>query len=276
MKVFLSWSGELSRQVAEMMRHRLKVIMQHVEPFMSSKDIASGQVWQAQIGSQLIDTSFGILFLTEENLLSPWLLFEAGAIAHHVEGRAAGLLLGNLQFTQLEEPLRLYQHRQFTKEGVYQLLEDMNNVPPSKRDGMPPSHLDTEVLRESFEIHWPVIEQQYNEIVQSVPIALRHAVKPRKPEDILEDMAQRMQSLEQAIGNAVSSLDEQRQIFTVLRSWERERQAVLPTELDFLISRPEHSVRRNIDFWRLFRHEAETFKREDKDDSADDASSLPS
>jgi hypothetical protein len=53
MKVFISWSGPLSRQVAESLKLWVQCVIQAAEPFLSSEDIDKGAVWFGEIGQQL-------------------------------------------------------------------------------------------------------------------------------------------------------------------------------------------------------------------------------
>ena len=97
MNVFLSWSGPLSQRIAEILDKYLPLMLQGANAFMSKHDVESGTRWSLELAHQLEASSFGVLFLTAQNLTSPWLLFEAGALTKHVEGRACGLLLGPLK-----------------------------------------------------------------------------------------------------------------------------------------------------------------------------------
>ena len=81
MKIFLSWSGDRSKHVASALRDWLPDIIQDIEPWMSTHDIASGARWSAEIGGQLNASDFGVLCLTPENAHADCLLFEAGALA---------------------------------------------------------------------------------------------------------------------------------------------------------------------------------------------------
>ena len=81
MKVFISWSGERSKQVAEVLNDWIQCVIQAVDPWMSSKDIDRGALWFSEITDQLANTSIGIICLTKENKTKPWILFEAGALA---------------------------------------------------------------------------------------------------------------------------------------------------------------------------------------------------
>src|SRR5258708_37327095 len=68
MKVFISWSGDLSKDVAELFKRWLKCVLQATEPFLSNEDIAKGAIWFDAINDQLQDTSVGIICLTRDNI----------------------------------------------------------------------------------------------------------------------------------------------------------------------------------------------------------------
>src|SRR5262249_25941930 len=81
MRVFISWSGDRSRLVAEALKEWLPAVIQTLEPWVSSVDIAKGTRSLEEIHLQLRDSEFGIICLTPENLKAEWIHFEAGAIA---------------------------------------------------------------------------------------------------------------------------------------------------------------------------------------------------
>ena len=80
MKVFISWSGERSRQLALCLKNWLPKVIQSLQPWMSAEDIRAGGRWLLEIGTQPEETSFGVVCLKPENLKEPWILFEAGAL----------------------------------------------------------------------------------------------------------------------------------------------------------------------------------------------------
>ena len=85
MKLFVSWSQDISRQIAQDFREWLPLINQTIEPFMSEEDTDKGAHWSSTIRRELEQSAFGIVILTAENIESTWLHFEAGAIAKSVE-----------------------------------------------------------------------------------------------------------------------------------------------------------------------------------------------
>lgn len=81
MKVFISWSGERAKAVARALHEWLPTVIQSLEPWMSDQDISSGQRWNSEISNQLAESNYGIICITPENQIAPWLNFEAGAVA---------------------------------------------------------------------------------------------------------------------------------------------------------------------------------------------------
>lgn len=82
-KIFLSWSGPHSRDFAKGLKKILeKSVFSNtdLECFVSDQDIASGFDWWDKIKKELRSCKLGILCITKENLRSPWLYFEAGAM----------------------------------------------------------------------------------------------------------------------------------------------------------------------------------------------------
>ena len=73
MKVFLSWSGKTSREVAQAFHDWLPFVIQAVRPFISTGDIDKGKRWTDVLASELNETGYGILVVTPDNMDKPWL-----------------------------------------------------------------------------------------------------------------------------------------------------------------------------------------------------------
>ena len=80
-KVFLSWSGGKSERHASVWRRWIKDVFDGAEVFLSSSDIDAGADWRRVISKQIRGSKVGIVFITAVNMRSPWILFEAGALA---------------------------------------------------------------------------------------------------------------------------------------------------------------------------------------------------
>lgn len=127
MKVFISWSGDLSRSIATELFDWLPMVVQSVQPYMSSESIDKGTRWASSIADELEGTSVGIVVLTKENRAAPWINFEAGALAKVVgDSRLAPLIFG-LKPSEVGTPLSQFQVTQFNKEDVLRLLKSINS-----------------------------------------------------------------------------------------------------------------------------------------------------
>src|SRR5262245_46978355 len=82
MKVFLSWSGESSKAVAGALCRLLDFGFPNVITWMSDREVGAGGRWSYELDREIKSANFGILCLTPDNVVAPWLVFEAGALSH--------------------------------------------------------------------------------------------------------------------------------------------------------------------------------------------------
>ncbi|MDA1163343.1 MAG: toll/interleukin-1 receptor domain-containing protein, partial [Planctomycetota bacterium] len=184
-KVFVSWSGELSRMVAEKLCYYLRAINQQVEPFMSAQDIAAGARWAPEIAKQLEDSAYGVICMTRENLLQPWLIFEAGSLTRHVEAKACGLLIGDLSPEEVTSPLRQFQHKDISPHGLWDLVKAINECA-----SLP---LDNTFLRSTFDTWWPRFQADYDHILEQQSDCEE---SPTRERDMLVDIVASVRRLE--------------------------------------------------------------------------------
>jgi hypothetical protein len=194
MKVFLSWSGPASQDVAAALRKYFPLMLQGVQVFMSQHDLESGSRWANDLASELKEANFGLICLTPDNLLSPWLLFEAGAIAKHLDSRVCALLLKNLSAADVVMPLSQFQNRSFVREDFAALLRDIN-----RKMATP---LDTEQLAMVFEKWWPDLEKAYA-AVAAKRYHTNESTPRRSDRDLLEEILLRLRDLD--VNSAVLS-----------------------------------------------------------------------
>ena len=155
MKVFLSWSGERSKLVAEAVRDWLPLMIQAVEPWISSVDMRKGSRWSQEISGRLEETKVGIVCLASDNLTEPWMLFEAGALSKTKDARLCTFLL-DVKPTDIEGPLAQFQHTVATKGDTRQLIGTINESVKQANE----KALDEKALDEMFGLLWPKLEKE--------------------------------------------------------------------------------------------------------------------
>ena len=79
------------------------------------------------VAQDLDEARTGIVFLTPENVASPWMHFEAGALAKAVGSRQGSLFTYVYGFDpgKLNGPLSTYQSTVATREDTRRLLRDL-------------------------------------------------------------------------------------------------------------------------------------------------------
>ncbi|MCK5311469.1 MAG: toll/interleukin-1 receptor domain-containing protein [Desulfobacteraceae bacterium] len=157
-KVFISWGGELSRKLAECLRDWLPNVLQNVQPYFTPKDIEKGSKWLPEITKELDGSDIGIVCLTKENHKRPWILFETGALAKKLEDSRVLTVLFDIEPTDIEEPLSMFQATKFKKEDFKKLVIAINN---SAGD----SSLEPETLNKVFNKWWSDLKKDIDNIL---------------------------------------------------------------------------------------------------------------
>ncbi|HZV33059.1 MAG TPA: TIR domain-containing protein [Verrucomicrobiae bacterium] len=179
MKVFISWSGERSKKIAEIFRKWIPGVIQAVRPYFTPDDIAKGARWATEIAKELSDSKVGIFILTLENLTAPWIIFEAGAISKQLDSARVCPLLFGISPTDVKGPLEQFQCSSFSKEEIRKLLKSINA-------GLGDSGLDPAVLESVFEMWWPKLETEVFAILKTDS---RPNSEPKRSEmDMLEEL----------------------------------------------------------------------------------------
>jgi len=163
MRVFLSWSGDLSHKTAIIFRDWLPSVIQSIVPYVSSEDIDKGARWSTDIAKELENSTFGILCVTKENVHAPWLTFEAGALSKTMEKAAVSPFLFDIKRSEVSGPILQFQSTIFEKEDIKKLLLSLNNA-------CGPETLTDERLEKAFSVWYPTLEEQLNTLLQNKPV----------------------------------------------------------------------------------------------------------
>lgn len=127
-KVFISWSGELSKKIAFILKDWIHQVLHTIDPFVSTIDIAKGSTWFNSLTTELRNSEYGILCLTNENTREPWLNFEAGAIFIKFNESRVCPFLYNIEHDKIDEPVQHLQSTSFTENDVFNLISDINKL----------------------------------------------------------------------------------------------------------------------------------------------------
>jgi TIR domain len=181
--VFISWSGDRSKQVAAALRDWLGDVIQGVTLWMSDQDIKSGSRWLAEIGSTLERARFGVICLTPENTEAPWLLFEAGALARSLdESRVCPYVYG-MDKSSVQLPIGQFHSEHADRQGTRALLASINEQLGDDR-------VPADRLERAFATWWPTLEERLSTLPKSVSV-----VAPRTSADMLVELINTTRSM---------------------------------------------------------------------------------
>lgn len=186
MDIFVSWSGDRSRAVAELLVDWVKCVLQSTRPWISTRDIDKGALWFSEISAKLNSTAAGIICLTQENKENPWILFESGALAKGMAASRICTFLVDLEPADIRDPLAQFNHTTPDAVGLYNLAKTLNR-------SLGEHGLAENILKRAFEAYWGQFESDFNRVIAEFP--LKEKSKPRSDKDILSEILETTRSL---------------------------------------------------------------------------------
>ncbi|WCH92723.1 TIR domain-containing protein [Streptomyces moderatus] len=217
MKVFLSWSGERSKKMAEALKAWLPDVLQAVRPWISSQDISKGSRGLRDIAGELAESHFGIICVTAGNQTSPWVNFEAGALSKQMDESLVVPLLLDIKAAELTGPLAQFQATEsVSKEDMHQLMRDINTA-------LGDSSISSERLGRAFERNWPDLEEH----LEGLRARRGRTSRPiRSSEDMLEELLVLIRQQERRIAR----MDDGMQLVLQERQTQGRRYIEIPAE----------------------------------------------
>jgi len=204
MKVFISWSGDLSHKVAVVLRDWLPSVIQTLKPYVSSEDIDKGARWSLDIASELDQSSFGILCVTKENVTAPWLNFEAGALSKSIDKSKVCPFLFRIKRSEVEGPILQYQSTIYENEDTFKLLKSINDACDS--DGISETQLE-----KTYQVWWSQLKNNLDSIEDIESVSLSETDENITPGDdyvsgILEELLELSRTNQKLLRNPESIL----------------------------------------------------------------------
>lgn len=237
MKVFISWSGTRSQALAEALRDWLPLVLHYTDPWLSKSDIQSGERWGVEVAKELQETNFGIICVTKDNLNSPWILFEAGALAKSMEdGRVTPLLL-DLDFKEISGPLAQFQAKKADKTGIKELVSDLNKSATSSTP--------EERLSQLFEPLYVALGER----IEAIPANTSGQKQTRPQGEILEELVSSIRSVETRVRDAMDDDGVPR------RKWRRRLSPGMVMDITHSISDGPEDPIQILVFFSLFKEE---------------------
>lgn len=184
MKVFISWSSERSHSLGDALHEWIPLVLHYVEPWLSQADIEAGQRWAEQVAKELEASNFGIICVTRENVGSPWVLFEAGALAKSMQGTRVIPLLLDLEVRDITGPLAQFQAKKVERTGLLEVIQSLNQLAPHP--------VPDDRVTQLFDALWPELEKK----VAAIPKASAQAKHARPQPEILEELVTSIRSLD--------------------------------------------------------------------------------
>lgn len=185
MKVFISWSGERSKALATAFREWLPLVLHYIEPWLSEADIEAGERWAQSVATELVASNFGIICITSENITSPWVLFEAGALTKSLETSRVIPLLLDLEFSDVSGPLAQFQAKKLSRTGVGETIQSIQKVAADEA-------IPKDRAKQLFDALWSEFESKLEGIPDDAP-AERHM---RPQHKILEELVSSVRALD--------------------------------------------------------------------------------
>ena len=159
-KVFIGWSGDKSKKLADDLCGWLANVITPIEPFVSVR-IGAGDEWRDRLTTELKEAYFGIFCITSDNLAAPWIMFEAGAVWNKLErGRVCPYLL-DIEPSGLKPPLTWFQAKKATEDETKELIIAINKSLGSD------IQLTQDQINNSFKKNWGDLKRKIEVIANA-------------------------------------------------------------------------------------------------------------
>ena len=155
MNVFIGWLGEASKEIASSLESWLNGMFDgRVSAYTTMDNLAAGSEWFHGLRRAMNDADCGLLCVTEDNVNSPWLSYEAGALSQNVELLIP--ILFEVSPLRVSAPLRMFQSVPFGLDGMKELTYALNRSCGDKG-------LSSQELERRFQARYPSFEMAVRE-----------------------------------------------------------------------------------------------------------------
>lgn len=219
LQIFVCWSGENNRDAAESVKEFLEKVFDPAVRVTYSEDIPVGDMWLPRLLRILQQCDIGFLCINSRNANSPWLHFEAGAIASALGEKQVIPLYFDIDPNQLNDPFRAFHGMKVGSvdgnSAIKKLIVQINERLPKQRQ-----HTEN-VLMKKVDDMWNGVVEAHEKALQTAKDtnedAPALAPEPDVP-DKLDDLRNYMNTIEKigwensqnlaSVANELQSLSE--------------------------------------------------------------------
>jgi len=192
MKVFISWSGKLSKLLAKSLNGWIPAVIQSIDTYFTPENIDKGARWFPEISDELEKTDYGILCVTKENLNSSWMIFEAGALSKQVKKSRVCPILFDVATSDLPPVLAQFQAiSNFEKGQVKDLMKKLNELTEKP--------LSVDSFNKTFETFWPQLEKEIAKILEDYDYK-EDLEESRTSEDMIKEILNLTRAIARELG----------------------------------------------------------------------------
>ncbi|MCP3944968.1 MAG: hypothetical protein GY710_26300 [Desulfobacteraceae bacterium] len=185
MTLFISWSGTQSQKVAKQLVVMLKQLFPNIKSFMSEQQIEIGQRPLEIIANELKESDFGIICVTEESIIAPWVLFEAGCISKKCGISRLMPYMINIDRKLFQgNPLEQFQNAKSDKKGTYKLVTTIYTVFKEFTE----DHRNISEFKEHFELVWNKYKEKIDKIKDEHKEKSTNINQIKKPLELIQNI----------------------------------------------------------------------------------------
>lgn len=161
MNLLISWSKPQSKAVALALHSWLPRVLPEIDPWMSSKDINKGKDWFLYLQSVLSESRICLICVTPDNVRSPWIYYEVGAIAtKDPDVLIYPYLVGVSPSILSDGPLGKWQCTVAEEDDTWELIKSLN------ANALSSCH-ELSVLEGNFRARWPNLFEKLGPVLLS-------------------------------------------------------------------------------------------------------------
>lgn len=162
MKIFIGWSGQKGKRMAELLQDWIPTVFHRIEPRLSEADMADGK-WHEELVEDLWLITFGIICIEPSSLHSQSLNFEAGALTGAIERKKIVTFLLGIEEDEVTGPLSHFNFVSFDKKSIRDMIFEINSSSSKP--------VEEGRLERTFEHAWPSLKEGLKniEIINELP-----------------------------------------------------------------------------------------------------------